>query len=302
MTTPALTPVDELILRAVNRFRYLTAAQLNRLLWPNNTKDANRYAQRRLATLVQHEYVQVLDNLPKPATGTAPKVHTLGWRGRKTLAGLGETVPFYYRPSEAEKSARNAIFMPHTLAVVDVLVAAERLTHEFPDIALTQLWTERALRQLRPWVVVPGAPDSYSSSRRVTVVPDAVFSLSIDGVVQDFVLEVDRGTERQPVWRRKVAALTLWIASDASAELLTDYVTVMVVRPSHVRREALRTWTAQELLSRNMFEEYAGMFVTTCESPVDMSPAVFFGGEHWHPAGIGTPDSLIDLVPASSHP
>jgi hypothetical protein len=93
-----LTPVDILVLRAVNRFRYVTAAQLNRVLWPNNTRDENRYAQRRLAVLAKHRYVQVLDNLPRPSNGTAPKVHTLAWRGRTALVGEGETVPSYLPP------------------------------------------------------------------------------------------------------------------------------------------------------------------------------------------------------------
>jgi hypothetical protein len=117
-----VTPVDIRILRAVNRFRYLTAAQLNRVLWPDNTRDENRYAQRRLAKLAQHQYIQVLEHLTKPSSGTPPNVHTLAWRGRKVLLELGEPVPSHYRPSEVDKSAENPMFMPHTLAIVDVLV------------------------------------------------------------------------------------------------------------------------------------------------------------------------------------
>src|SRR4051812_13336749 len=116
-----LTQVDIQILRAVNQFRYLTAAQLNRVLWPDNTRDGNRYAQRRLKRLAEDQYVLPLQELPKPSSGTAPRVHALAWRGRQVLLELGDVVPSYYRPSEVIEAARNALYMPHTLAVIDVL-------------------------------------------------------------------------------------------------------------------------------------------------------------------------------------
>jgi Replication-relaxation len=284
-----LTETDFLVLRAVNRFRYLTAAQLNRLLWPNNTRDKNRYAQLRLQRLVVDEYLLPLRGLPRPG----PRVHALAWRGRKALLALGESVPSYYRPSELIETGENPVFLPHTLAVIDVLIAAERLTHDF-DIRLTQLCTERELRRLRPRVSVPGVP-GYTSAWQVTVIPDAVFSLAVGAQTQHFVLEVDRGTERQGAWRRKVAALTQWIDSPGSAALLPgEYVTVMVVTPIPQRREQLRRWTARELTTRGL-TQHAGMFALSSASPVALTPQAFFMGEHWHPPSIGTPDSLIDL-------
>jgi hypothetical protein len=290
-----LTGVDTLVLRAVNRFRYLTAAQLNRVLWPNNIRDANRYAQRRLAALAKHECVHVLTDLPKPATGTAPKVHTLAWRGRKALLQLGDTVPSYYRPSEVDESARNPMFMPHTLAVIDVLVAASRLTQDAAEIHLTQLLLERDLRRLRLQVPVPRVSD-YERDRRVTVVPDALFSLLVDGTPQHFLLELDRGTERQQVWRDKVAALTLWVASSASSTLLTsEYVTVMVVTTGRRRREYLCRWTAHELQARGLYDEYASLYAVTDSSPVETPPLEFFGAPQWYPPFAASPDSLIDI-------
>jgi len=297
-----LTPVDMNILRAVNRFRYLTAAQLNRVLWPENTRDANSYAQKRLKKLVSGQYLQVVTGLSRPATGTAPHVHTLAWRGRKALLDEGETVPSYYRPSEVDESVRNPLFMPHTLAVVDVLVAVERLTQEVPEVRVQKLLLDRDLRRLRLQVTVPRA-SGYERDRRVGVVPDALFSLSIGGTTEDsyFLLEMDRGTERQQVWRDKVAPLTLWVASASSSTLLTTpYVTAMVVTTTERRRESLRTWTAAELQARGLSDEYSFMYAITDASPVTTAPVEFFGGAHWYPPFSGDPpDSLIDL-PVSS--
>ncbi|MGY1710352.1 replication-relaxation family protein [Geodermatophilus sp. SYSU D00758] len=295
-----LTDTDVLVLRALNRFRYLTAAQLNRVLWPDNRRDENRYAQRRLSRLVKDEYVLPLAELPKPARGTAPRVHALAWRGRQALQAIGDTVPSYYRPAELTEASRNPLFMPHTLAVVDVLVALEQLTQEVPGVSLQELLLERDLRRKGLKATVP-AGGGVLQPRRVTVVPDAFFTLSVAGGLQHFLLEVDRDTERQHQWREKVAALAFWLTSPASRTLVpTPSVTVMVTTPSVRRREQLRLWTQQELRERRLFEDFAGIFMLTSVSPLDVAPAAFFGEAHWHPAYLGATDSLIDLPALSA--
>jgi hypothetical protein len=298
MTKPLhhLAPVDIQILRAVNRFRYLTAAQLNRVLWPDNTRDENRYAQRRLKHLAEAGYLQAVRDLPRPAVGTAARVYAVARRGRDALRELGESVPDYYRPSETDQALHNPLFMPHTLAVIDVLIAAERLTQEEPDVKFEQLLLERDLRRLQCKVEVP-AVQGPLQSRRVTVVSDAVFTLVVNGTPQHFVLELDRDTERRVAWQRKVAALTLWIASPDSRGLLPGpYVFVMVVTPTWQRREQLRLWTAQELRARSLYDQYAPIYAITDVSPVATEPVDFFTGSYWYPPFTGSPDSLVDLL------
>jgi protein involved in plasmid replication-relaxation len=297
--TPAsgrLNPTDVLVLRAVNRFRYLTASQLNRLLWPGNTRDKGRYAQLRLKSLADGQYLQVLDGLPRPGSGgTAPYIYALARRGRRVLTDLGEPVPAYYRPGELDAVVHNPLFMPHTLAVIDVLIAAERLTHANPAIRFTQLRSERELRQRSMRVTVLASHDT-ATARHITVVPDAVFSLAVAGVTQDFVLELDRGSERRVVWQRKVAALTAWIDAPAGEALLpSEYLRLIVVTTSPARREQLRVWTGEELTARGLLGNYGRLFAISDSSPVALSPEEFFAGAHWHPPFAGSPDSLIEL-------
>jgi hypothetical protein len=290
-----LHPVDIQILRAVNRFRYVTAAQLNRLFWPDNTRDKDRYAQRRLQRLVEDQYVLPLRELPRPTSGTAPRVHALAWRGRKVLLELGDDVPSYYRPSETREAAENPLFMPHTLAVIDVLIAAERLTQEVVSVYLTQLLLERDLRRMGLRVTVPPI-QVQAHARRVTVVPDAIFSFEVDGVEQHFILELDRDTERAQAWRNKVAALALWLDSTSSRHSLpSDYRTVIVAVPTNRRREQLREWTALELKERSLYDTYAPIFVFSEISPVSTTPLDFFAGAHWYPAYLADPEGLIDI-------
>src|SRR4051812_25392478 len=87
---------DRNILLALGRYHYLTAAQANRVLYPNNSDD-NRYVQRLFKRLVDAGYVLRLRALPPPLIGRACHVFTLGGEGRKYLQALGVSVESYFR-------------------------------------------------------------------------------------------------------------------------------------------------------------------------------------------------------------
>src|SRR4051795_4571275 len=110
MTTNAyiITEVDRSILLALNRFHYLTPAQLSRLLYPK-LNDENRYAQRRLRRLSDTGYALQLRALPKPQYGQAPRVYTLARNGRTYVQGLGAAVEPYFRPSEEKRTTQNSL-------------------------------------------------------------------------------------------------------------------------------------------------------------------------------------------------
>src|SRR3954453_5382925 len=144
MTTKAyiLTEVDRLVLLALNRFHYLPAAQLSRLLYPN-LNDDNRYAQRRLKQLSDNEYALQLRALPKPQYGQAPRVYTLARKGRLYVQGLGFSVEPYFRPSEEKRTTQNSPFMTHRLAAIDVMIAAQRLCRDVPGTVCPRMLSER---------------------------------------------------------------------------------------------------------------------------------------------------------------
>ena len=81
------------------------------------------------------------------------------------------------------------------------------------------------------------------------------------------MLDLDRGTERQQVWRDKITALVLWVASAGDTALPpSSYVTIMIVTPTDRRRDCLRSWTAQELRSCGHFNDYADTIAITADS------------------------------------
>src|SRR3954453_18481007 len=110
MNAYIISEADRSVLLALNRFHYLTAAQLSRLLYPK-LNDENRYAQRRLKQLAVNEYALQLRALPKPQYGQAPYVYTLPRKGRAYVQGLGLAVEPYFRPSEEKRTTQNSPFM-----------------------------------------------------------------------------------------------------------------------------------------------------------------------------------------------
>src|SRR3712207_5485604 len=132
MTQPAyvIKEADEPILLALARYHYLTAAQISRLFYPR-MQDKNREAQRRTKDLADAGYILRLGALARPQYGQRPMVFTLTDKGRKYVQALGAEVRPYFRPAEERRAYQNFPFMRHTLAAIDVLIAAERLTRDY---------------------------------------------------------------------------------------------------------------------------------------------------------------------------
>ncbi|MFD5620848.1 replication-relaxation family protein [Streptomyces yangpuensis] len=282
--------VDRAILSAVNRLHYMTAAQVGRLLYPN-AHDENRYVQRRLQRLAEGGYLLRLRELPAPRVGSAPHVFTLADRGRQYLTGQGVRLANpYYRPSEERRKAQDNPFMEHTLAAVDVLVAAEHLCRTDPRVTCTRLLPERQLKRMNVRVQLAG----HDNSRAVAVIPDAWFELQVlDEPPIAIALELDRSTEHQKHWRRKIAALTAWAEGPYRPAFEADNLTVAVVTPSRQRRDQLADWTVQELQTIGR-PNLADIFLLTEASPVTTSPEAFFFHSLWYPAGAQHPVSLLD--------
>ncbi len=267
-----VSEVDVAVLAAVGRFGYLTAAQLGRLLYPD-CHDDHRYARRRLARLAEAGWLLRLSGLPSPRSGSAPQVYMVGRDGR-ALLGLED----YFRPAEEQHKVRNTWFMTHTLATIDVLVAAERLCRTQP-VAMPRVLTERQLRGNPLRVSVHGD----GQARSVAVIPDAWFELSVNGRKPvGIALELDQATEYQQRWRGKVAALAAWAEGPYRQAFANPSLTIAVVTPDAARRDRLRSWSAQELARIGQLE-LAEIFLFTDANPATAPEAFFFGRVWWEP-------------------
>src|SRR4051794_23641452 len=296
--TYLITEVDEAILRALARFHYLTAAQASRLLYPTLLDD-NRYMQRRIKRLVDTDYVLRLRALPEPQYGQAPHVFTLGRRGRQYTQEMGIGIPMYFRPSEEKRVTQNHPFMTHRLATIDVMIAADMLCQE-TSVVCPRMMSERELKHGALQVAVPPGPHSLTpETRKVAVIPDAWFQLSVSGgEPHSIAIELDRNTEEQKVWREKVAAYAYWVNGPYQEAFETDNLTIATVCLTDTRVQQLANWTLKELRSRNL-EELAELFLFTAASPVITAPLDFFSGFLWRSVS-NQPLSLLD-TPAQRH-
>src|SRR6185436_13805259 len=122
-----LTSRDIELLRAVHRHRFLRSTHLVALA------DGSRQAVlRRLQLLFHHGYVErPVFQLDWYTGGSQPLVYALGKRGAKAIAAAG------WRSGvclDSKNRSLSRVFLHHTLAVADVMVAFEVACRERPDL------------------------------------------------------------------------------------------------------------------------------------------------------------------------
>lgn len=269
-TRPLLGPADLQLLLAFWRYFYLTAAQLTRLLY---SPASHTYTQARLKRLADGGYLGRIF-LPRPSrTGSAPLVYTLARKGLRALAEWGKPVMRRYRPAEVRETSY--LYLAHTLALNDVLIALELFCRRDRRVHLAGLRHERDLKHQPVRVRLPNGSTAG-------VIPDAWLDLRIENRYQEcYCLEVDRGTTEQQAWRRKVAALIAYAGGPYQSTFGTASITIVVVAtPGEGRRDQLMRWTAAELTAAGRVDQ-AGLFRFTGVPVAQLSPEVVFLGAHW---------------------
>lgn len=282
---PLPTPPQEAILRVLLTYFYLTSHQVCRLLY---SAGSLTYAQTRLKRLVDTGFCQRIF-LPRPAQyGSAPSVYTLARRGLNYLRALGLEVPARYHPSE--ERGHSYLFLSHTLALNDTLIALALLGRRSPQIAVETMLHERALRR-QPLYVEDGA------GHRLAVVLDAWLDLRLNGSRRMCLgLEVDLGTEEQGRWRRKVRGLVACSHGPYQERFGTSSLTLAVLAtPGEKRRSDLLRWTELELADLPEKEDAADLFRFAClPEATPAAPEDLFCSPCWYRPFSSYATPLID--------
>jgi Replication-relaxation len=285
----AVSPADDAVLRAAFRYYYLSSRQVCRLLY---SAGSLTYVQTKLKHLTDAGLLQRIW-LPRPAAhGSAPSVYTVARKGLNYLACAGIDVDRRrYRPSEQRE--HTYLFLGHTLAVNDVLISAELLSRSQPEYQLARMLHERDLKR-RPVHL------QDDDGRMISVVPDGWLDLRVKAAYQVcLALELDRGTEEQKVWRRKVRGLLAYANGPYQDAFQTKSLTIAVVATSGDKRLLqLIRWTESELTARH--EQGQGdLFVFTAIRPGSADLADLFFSRRWYQPFGEQPIALLDAAGGS---
>jgi hypothetical protein len=280
-----LSHSEELVLLSLARYHYLSSLQICRLHY---SPGSLTYVQAKLKTLHEQGFCQRIWLPKRQPHGSAPAIYSLGWRGVKHLREGGVDITARVRPSE--KNFLSYLFLTHTLELNDFLIAAELLCRWEPEFQLAGFLHDRDLKS-RPVYV------RDDDGKRIAVVPDGWLDLRIRGSFQVcLAVELDRGTEEQKKWRRKVASLLAYANGPYQERFNTRSLTFAVVTTAGDRRllELLK-WTKAELEARHEFSQ-ADLFLFTAAQPGAMDSETMFLKPRWYqPFGSG-PVALLETA------
>jgi hypothetical protein len=283
----SIRPSDHQILHAVLRYHYLTARQLTLLRYTYPT--SLEHAQRNLKRLSDGGYLLRLF-LPRTSQyGSAPSVYTLARPGMRELEALGVTVPARARPARVRTASY--LHLTHTLACSEVLIAAEMLAKRDPRVRIAQMLHELDFKRQPTKVTVA---DEAGQPVTLSYAPDGYLDVVVEGQYeQPMIFEVDRDTEHQAKWRRKLRSILAYHRGPYQRTFGTEYLTICVITTGGQRRlsELLR-WTELELNGRGA--EDADLFRFTAHRLVETDPADLFLAPRWRRPFDPTPAALLD--------
>jgi hypothetical protein len=260
-----LTPRHEQILQTIYEYRYVTAQDINHLLF---AKGSLTYARSLLSALAggkdhfERQYLYRFQ-FPTGSSGNRERVFTLGARGRDFLANeLGMPVDWYFRPSKPPHFSHSHVL--HHLLLTRFVVAVQSYTRNHQQISLLQsrLCHELARNQ------GGSAGKKKQKSAKPVIIPDAwlLFALQSTGARYPVMLEIDRGTEFRAKFQGLIKARLEFIRSGEYIKVFDQpavifaYVTSVSI-PSHTqtRVKTMAAWT-QLVLSELKLPEWGVIF------------------------------------------
>ncbi len=278
-----ITPSDFAIVLAVYTYQFLTVEQVLRLLYKPGSL---QYVRVRLKQLADAGFLHRLRQ-PRPTAGNTPFVYTLARRGINSLSAAGYAEFARFRP--AEQQAHSWLFLDHTLAVNDVLIAAALVQRAVPDIVLADMRHERLLRH---------TPVRVTTDRGETIgiVPDGWLTFHLRGQAQmSIVLELDRGTVEQRPFQRKIRGLLAYAAGPYQQFFGTTSITVAIATTAGKERmERLRGW-CEQVLRDVQREQEADLFFLTQLPEGTLDPQTLYLAPIWWQPFAQVPLPLLEL-------
>lgn len=278
------TAADDAMLRAIYAYQFLTTEQVTRLLY---SRGSLWNVGARLKRLAEAGYLH-RRRVPTINTGNTPFVYSLGRFGMRYLreAGISEFPRF--RPSERLELGFYAL--RHNLLLNDVLIAAALLAEEVPELVLAEMRHDWRLKRSPVRV-------QLAEGLQRDVVPDAWLDYHIRQTARmSICLELDRGTEEEKQWKRKLRALLAFASGPYQSSYNTESLTIAFATDAgEYRLSKMKTWTEQ-VLAQEQASADAELFLFTALSQGELNPQSLFLGQVWQQPFGTKPVALLSLA------
>ncbi len=230
-----LSGSDEHVIRIIHAYHFLTVEQICRLFYSPGSLTHARVQLKRLADA---GFLQRF-RAPTAKAGNTPFIYTLARRGIQYLSTAGITEFSRFRPSENIELSH--LFLSHTLAVNNIIITAKLVERIAPEIRLAQFRHERVLRQTPVEVVT-------TAGEKQKVIPDGWLDFRTPTHRTAVVLELDRGTEQQRTFKKKLQGLIAFAQGPYQAFFNTSSMTIAFLTTTGEDRCAvIRKWCEEEL-------------------------------------------------------
>jgi len=271
-----LTKRDIMIIRLVWDCRYLTRLQIQRFLFPSQEKgkehSRKNIVTKRLMLLYHSGYLDRLHPPVASSRGSSPIVYCLDRKGAGLLAAeLGVDMPALLWSKRQRE--RGFLFLEHTLTINDFRIAVTlagkqdgyEILRWLDERLLRKAEAREGLKEIALWVAKGGS-----------ILPDAYFTLKVDGKKAGFFVEVDRGKTPGRRIRRKVRIYREYYASGLYEQHFhRKSLRILTVTTSDRRLGNLKRWAEVERGGR--------LFWFTTERSV--GPGTVFSQPIWKVAG-----------------
>jgi hypothetical protein len=263
------------IINDLAAFHYLTVSQL--MTVEEYKESARSYIHKEVNELVADGYLLAL---PRQIV-SQPRLYTLTTKGQKFAAVLGNAPYKRYRKGEELERGENVSFVAHTIAVTDILIAAQLLAKKVPAIRLNRMLTERELKRT---IYVP-VPGERTTQRKICIEPDGAVDFTIQDAWQDFYyLEVYRHHLNKLRFQHKIQGYVTSLLSGLHERLFhTSAMSVAVIATTDKLKETLKQWAEEALLA--MVRQDAGDRFFFCHlDTATASPEEIFLSPVWEQA------------------
>ena len=267
-------------IKALNRYFLMDAEQVRRLFYGTGSI---QYAKARLKLLTDHDYASELGSKNKAYT------YRLGPKGLKLCRSLDEPVPRRLRLYETSDSE---YYVPHTLAINDVLISADMLGQTQNAVSVIDLVHEKQMAAIK----VP-----VGGGQQEGVITDGILTFGItngeEEFEQTFFLEIDMGSKAGR-WKRKIRKLIAYGSGPYKKHFDTPFYTVAVITPiGEQHQRNLQHWTADVLTEdRLKGTQWEKSFLFTSQPAATTPPEQFWLAATWYEPFSDAPTRLMEVT------